>query len=98
MPEGSLSYTVGGVAVSRVKKGVDVLVTATLSEGMAESPVLQISGSGSNTVSALDMTRNSPTSYSYLWSVGSGDGSTSFVLSLGKDLAGNVVAATPTSG
>jgi hypothetical protein len=98
VPRGGLSYTVGGVAVSRVKQDVDVLVTATMSEAIANAPVLQLSASGSNTISAVGMTRDSTTSYSYLWRVGAGDGTTSFVLSLGRDLAGNVVAATPTTG
>ena len=44
------------------------------------------------------MTLVSSTSYTYLWTVGAGDGNTNFVLSVAKDLAGNVIASTPPSG
>ena len=98
VPTASLSYTVGGSPVSRVKQGTEVLVSATLSEPIAVAPVLQITGSGSNTLSAVDMTRVSSTSYSYSWTVRVGDGNSDFVVSVGKDLAGNVILATPTSG
>ncbi|MCS5574669.1 MAG: hypothetical protein NZ789_17210, partial [Pseudomonadales bacterium] len=98
LPTASLSYTVGGSPVSRVKEFAEVLVTATLSESVAADPVLQISASGNNTVSAVDMTFGSSTSYTYSWTADAGDGNTNFVVSVAKDLAGNVIAATPTAG
>ncbi|HIB86156.1 TPA: DUF1565 domain-containing protein, partial [Candidatus Poribacteria bacterium] len=98
VPTASLSHTVGGSLVSRVKQGAEVLITATLSEPVAAVPLLQISASGSNAVSAVGMTLVSSTSYTYLWTVGAGDGNTNFVLSVAKDLAGNVIASTPPSG
>jgi hypothetical protein len=65
---------------------------------MADLPVPQIAISGANTLAATNMTKSSTTVYTYAYSVGAGNGTATVVLSTGKDLAGNVVTSTPTSG
>ncbi|MDC0407655.1 autotransporter domain-containing protein, partial [Candidatus Thioglobus sp.] len=98
VPTASLAYTKGGNAVTSVKNGDTVRITATFNEAIADSPVMQISGSGVTTLSATNMTKTSATSYYYDWTVGTGDGTQTFALATGTDVAANVVTATPTSG
>lgn len=81
-----------------VKSGDSLTVTATFSEEMADSPVPKISISGSNTVTSVDMTKSSTTVYTYMYTVSAGDGVSTVAISAGTDVAGNVVASTPTSG
>ena len=97
-PTASLAYSVGGTTVSAVSVNDVVTITATFNESIADSPVMQISGSGVETISATNMTKVSANSYTYAWTVGTGDGSQTFALATGTDTAGNVVTATPTSG
>jgi hypothetical protein len=97
-PAGSLAYSLGGTTVSSVSANDVVTITATFNENIADSPVMQISGSGVETISATNMTKVSATSYTYAWTVGTGDGTQTFALATGTDSAGNVVTATPTSG
>ena len=94
----SLAYSVGGTTVSSVSANDVVTITATFNESIADSPVMQISGSGVETISATNMTKVSANSYTYAWTVGTGDGTQIFALATGTDTAGNVVTATPTSG
>ena len=97
-PTGTLSYSVGGITVSSVKEGDVVIITATFSEPMADSPVVQISGSGVTDISYSNMTKVSTTSYTYSWTVGSGDGTQVFDFATGIDLEGNVITSIPSSG
>ena len=82
------------------KNGETVVITATFNEAMADSPVPQITitGSGIATVSATNMTKSSSTVYTYSYNVPSGNGSGTISLSNGTDAAGNVITSTPTSG
>ncbi|MFZ2448286.1 MAG: Ig-like domain-containing protein [Syntrophobacteraceae bacterium] len=80
------------------KTGDVVAITARLSEPMANAPVAQLAISGGNTLGATDMIRADSTHYTYSHTVGAGDGPATVALSLGTDLAGNVVASTPTGG
>jgi hypothetical protein len=98
VPTASLVYAIGGSSVSTVKQGDEVTITATFSEALADSPVVQVSGSGVKSITATDMTKVSSTSYTYSWTVGSGDGTQTFALATGTDAGGNVITATPTSG
>ncbi len=97
-PTASLAYSVGGTTVSSVSANDVVTITATFNENIADSPVMQISGSGVETISATNMTKVSANSYTYAWTVGTGDGTQTFALAIGTDTAGNVVTAAPTSG
>ena len=97
-PFGSLSYSVGGIAVSSVKQGDIVIVSASFSEPMADSPIVQIAGDGVTEISLTNMTKVSTTSYTYSWTVGSGDGTQVFELATGTDLEGNVITSIPSSG
>ena len=84
-PTAALTYPLDGSVVSSVKQDDVVIITATFSEAMADSPVVQILGSGVNSISASDMTKVSTTSYTYSWTVGSGDGIQTFALATGTD-------------
>lgn len=53
---------------------------------------------GANTQTAVDMTKSDATHYTYIHTVGAGNGMTTVGLSIGTDTAGNVVTAAPTSG
>lgn len=44
------------------------------------------------------MTKSSTTVYTYVHTVGAGDGAATVALSVGTDASGNVVTAAPTSG
>jgi hypothetical protein len=81
-----------------VKAGDSLVITATFSEAMADSPVVKLAISGSNTLAATAMTKSSTTVYTYTHTVGTGDGTATVAMSVGTDVAGNVVTSTPTSG
>jgi len=98
VPTASIAYTMNGNEVTSVKNGDAVRVTATFNEAIADSPVMQISGSGVTTLSTTNMTKTSATSYYYDWTVGGGDGIQTFAFATGTDVAGNVITSVPTSG
>src|SRR5207253_9107763 len=93
-PTAALSYSPSGP----VKSGTTLTLTATFSEPMADSPVVQFAIGGANTMSATNMTKVDSTHYTGTHLVGAGDGTATVALSTGTDLAGNVIAAAPTSG
>ena len=93
-----LKQTGGNIIVSVVKAGDAIIVNAKFDEPMADSPVMQITGSGVENIAAANMTKHNATTYNYDWTVGAGDGAQSFTLSTGTDLAGNPITATPTAG
>ena len=97
-PTASLAYILNGTAVSSVSGNDVVTIIATFNENIADSPRMQISGSGVETISATNMTKVSATSYTYTWTMGTGAGTQTFALGTGIDIVGNVVTATPTSG
>ncbi|HAN09151.1 MAG TPA: hypothetical protein DCP90_00885 [Clostridiales bacterium] len=80
------------------KTGTAVTITATFNEPVADSPVPRISISGANTQAAINMTKTSPTVYTYTHTVGAGDGLATVAMGTAKDIAGNNVTAAPTSG
>jgi len=81
-----------------VNAGTSLLITATFSQAMGDSPVPQIAISGNNTLTATAMTKTDSTHYTYTYTAGTGDGTDTVALSTGTDLAGNVVTSAPTSG
>ena len=83
---------------SSVTSGESLTITATFSEAMADSPVVKIALSGVNTVSATNMTKATTTSYTYTYTVTAGAGTVTVALSIGTDVATNVVTSAPTSG
>ncbi len=76
----------------------NLIITATFSEPMADSPVPQIVLSGANTLTAIDMLKVSSSVYTYTHAVNKGNGVTTVSLLTGKDTHGNVVVSVPTSG
>lgn len=93
-PTAAITYSISHA----VKSGDSLTITATFSEAMADSPVVKVAITGANTVAATNMTKSSSTVYTYTDSVGSGDGTATVALSVGTDVAGNVVTSAPTSG
>ncbi len=93
-----LKQTGGNIIVSVVKAGDAIIVNAKFDEPIADSPVMQITGTGVESIAAANMTKHNATTYNYDWTVGTGDGAQSFTLSTGTDLAGNTITATPTAG
>jgi len=93
-PTAALTYSPTGP----VKSGTVLTITATFSEPLADSPVVQLAISGVNTAAAANMTKVDSTHYTKTFTVGAGNGAANVTLSAGIDLAGNVVVGTPTSG
>ena len=99
LPTAALSYTISGTAVSStVKQGDEVLITASFNKDMADSPVVQIYAEGQYDMSPSDMTKINSTSYTYILTVGSGNGNQYFRMATGTDLAGTIIETYPTSG
>ncbi len=94
-PTAAISYS---DADALVKQGDSLTITATFSQPLLAAPIVQIAISGSNTQAAVDMTFVDSTHYTYVHTVGAGDGLATVALSVGTDPAGNVVVATPTAG
>jgi hypothetical protein len=80
------------------QEGDTVTITASFSEAMADLPVAQIAISGADILKATNMTKVDGTHYTYVHTVGSGDGMALVALTTGTDMAGNPVISTPTSG
>ena len=59
---------------------------------------MKIAISGVNTLAATNMTKVDSTHYTYIHTVGAGDGTATVALSVGTDVAGNVITSAPTSG
>ncbi|MFC1957812.1 SwmB domain-containing protein, partial [Chloroflexota bacterium] len=93
-PTAAITYSVAGP----YKSEASVTITATFSEPMADSPVVQIAISGANTLAATDMTKSSTTVYTYAYTVGAGDGTATVALSTGTDEVGTPITSAPTSG
>lgn len=93
-PTAAITYS----TANPVKSGASLTITATFSEPLLDSPVVKIALSGSNTLAATNMTKSSTTVYTYVHTVGAGDGAATVALSVGTDASGNVVTAAPTSG
>ena len=89
-PMVGLVYTIDGTEVSTVKEGDEVLITATFNEAISDDGI-KINGYGSTTVPFSDMTKMSTTEYTYLWTVGAGQGNTDFGLGYGTDTVGNEI-------
>src|SRR5882724_3894965 len=81
-----------------VKAGTSLTITATFNEPMADSPVVQFSISGANTMAATSMTKVDSTHYTGTHIVGTGNGTATVAFSTGTDLAGNLITSSPTSG
>ena len=94
----SLVYTINGSSVSSVTEGDEVLITATFNQEIEDNPIVQISGSGVNSISASNMTKVNNKEYTYSWTVTTGSGVQNFELETGINSEGTVIAATPSSG
>jgi hypothetical protein len=74
-----------------LKTGDELIITATFSEPMADSPAPQISITGSNILALTNMTKVDATHYTYTHIVGTGDSVSAVALGTGTDLATNIV-------
>src|SRR5919198_1878797 len=75
--------------------------TATFNEPLADAPVVKLAISavtGGTALAATAMTKVDSTHYTYVYTVQAGSGTATVTMSVGTDLAGNVVTAAPTSG
>ncbi len=99
-PTATLAYTygTGTNTATLVKAGDSITITAAFSESIKVNPIPQITGTGVESIAAANMTRVNTTTYTYDWTVGTGDGAQSFTLSTGQDLAGNAITTTPITG
>jgi hypothetical protein len=96
-PTAAITYSSSGPYTS----GQVVTITATFSEPIADSPVpeITITGSGGlSTIASTDMTKSSTTVYTYTYSVPNETGSGTVTITDGTDVPGNNVTTTPTSG
>src|SRR5205823_2939097 len=96
-PTTALTYA----PASAAKSGSSLTITATFSEPIADSPVVKLAISavpGGTALAATSMTKVDTTHYTYLYTVQAGIGTATVTMSVGTDLAGNVVTATPASG
>src|SRR5206468_11787824 len=93
-PTATIAYS----PASTVKQGTTLTLTATFNEALADSPVVKFAITGANTMAATAMTKVDSTHYTGTHLVGAGDGTATVALSIGTDLAGNLVTSAPTSG
>jgi hypothetical protein len=95
-PIGAITYSSTGP----YKNGETVVITATFTEPMIDSPrpKIVIIGTGIAHTSAVDMTKITTTEYKYDYPVPIGDGSGVITLTTGTDLAGNLIVTNPSSG
>lgn len=94
-PTASIAYS---DADGIVKSWDSLTITATFNEALSDLPVVKIALSWSNTQIATNMTKTDSTHYTYIHTVGAGNGATTVALSIGTDVAGNIITATPISG
>src|SRR5204862_7798122 len=96
-PTAALTYS----PASAAKSGSVLTITATFTEPMADAPVVKLAISavtGGTALAATNMTKVNATTYTYPYTVQAGNGTAAVTMSVGTDVAGNVVTATPTSG
>ena len=93
-PKAAITYSPN----TAVNAGTSLVITATFTEAMAGSPVVEIAISGVNALSATNMTNVDSTHYTYTYIVGTGNGTDTVALSVGTDPAGNLITSAPTSG
>jgi hypothetical protein len=92
-PTAALTYS------DTVNRFADTLVImATFSEMMDESNAVRLSLSGAAILTDAEMTRQSPTVYTYSYQIPKADGDVSVRLNNGTDLWGNEVDSVPTGG
>src|SRR5204862_227967 len=88
-------------AAGAAKSGSALTITATFNEPMKDSPVVKLAisaVSGGTALLATNMTKVDSTHYTYLYTVQAGSGTATVTMSIGTDMAGNLITAAPTSG
>lgn len=93
-PTASIGYSLARA----VKAGTLLTITATLSEPIADATGLQFTLSGAYALGPALMDKVSATEYSTTTLIMAGDGTETVALSMGTDLAGNVITSAPTAG
>jgi len=94
-PTASISYSNSNKIV---KQGDSLTITANFSEPILDTPVIKIAISGSKTLTPVAMTKVTSTQYTYVYTVGTGDGISTISLSNGTNSENNLIVSTPTSG
>lgn len=94
VPTAAITYSPAGPYAT----GTSVTITATASKAIDSANGIKLALSGADTLAATAMTRVSSTVYTYAYTSGSGNGTTTVTLSNAKDIAGNSITGTPTSG
>jgi parallel beta-helix repeat protein len=102
VPTAAITYSKDAGATynaTEIVKDADTLrIKATFSEPMADAPIVKLAVDNAVPV-ATDMTKVSATEYYYDLNVPGGDIALAIVsLSIGTDIAGNVITPAPTSG
>ena len=90
-PTAAITYSVAGP----YKQNATATITATFTESLTNTPKIAISGVSSTAATNMS---GSGTTWTYAYTAPAGDGTETIALSVGTDAAGNVVAATPSSG
>jgi hypothetical protein len=81
-----------------VRAGQTLRITANFSEAVADAPVMQLSLSGGNTLALTDMVKTTSTQYYYDYVIPGGNGTVTVAMGTGRDIAGNLITAAPSSG
>jgi subtilisin family serine protease len=95
---GPISNIIYSLPNKLVKAGDLLTITANFNEPILDTPVMKIAINGSNTLAPTDMTKVSNTQYTYVYTVGAGDGIATISLSNGTNVEGGLVVSTPVSG
>jgi len=85
----------GGTSYTYVRKNDVVNILAYFNENIADDPIMQISGTGVDSIDAINMLKVSDSIYSHSWTVMDGDGKQTFNLLTGTDIAGNIILDIP---
>jgi hypothetical protein len=95
LPTYEISYVNNGLSHEIVNSGDTVTITAEFSEAMLVGNVPQIALTGAATnLAVIDMVRTDEDTYYYDWTVGTGNGVMTPTVTVGTDLASNLITDT----
>lgn len=78
--------------------GDQIVIAATFNDLVSDTPELQISLSGANTLAAANMAKIDDTHYAYNYTIGAGSGTVTVSLPTGIDINGVPLSSIPSSG
>ncbi len=91
-PTAAITYS----ATGPYKSGTVVTITATFTESINGTPKIALSAPAN--LAATAMSSSAPNVFTYLYTIGAGNGDATVSLSVGTDAAGNAIDPTPSSG